>query len=202
MPHSGFLSALRALCDEFGVLLIVDDVQTGCGRTGTFFSFEKEGVVPDLVPLSKSIAAGFPMAILLVRPDLDVFTPGEHNGTFRGFQLAYVAATAALSYYEDDALLNRVNALSALVDTFFEKEIAPLGNVKHRGVGLLHGLDLSALGDGFADRVREYAFCHRLIVETCGRRSSVIKILPPLTVTEEELLSGLRVLRDGIKSLL
>jgi diaminobutyrate-2-oxoglutarate transaminase len=97
----GLARALRALCDAYDVLLIVDDVQAGCGRTGHFFSFERAGIVPDIVTVSKSISGyGLPMAIVLIKPELDVWSPGEHTGTFRVFQPAYVGAAAALEYRE------------------------------------------------------------------------------------------------------
>src|SRR5690606_22153337 len=95
-----WLKELRAICDEFGILLIIDDIQMGCGRTGEFFSFEEAGIVPDIITLSKSIGAyGLPMALVLLKPELDRWTPGQHNGTFRGHNLAFAAATRALELY-------------------------------------------------------------------------------------------------------
>ena len=100
-----WLRELAELCRRTGVLLIVDDIQVGCGRTGPFFSFEPAGITPDIVTLSKSISGvGQPLALVLLRPELDVWAPGEHNGTFRGNNLAFVTATAALDYWRDDAL--------------------------------------------------------------------------------------------------
>lgn len=96
-----WMQKLRNLCDKHDILLICDDIQVGCGRTGSFFSFERANIVPDIVVLSKSISGyGFPMSLLLIKPDLDIWEPGEHNGTFRGNQLAFVGATAALEYRE------------------------------------------------------------------------------------------------------
>ena len=104
-----WLRELAELCRRTGVLLIVDDIQVGCGRTGPFFSFEPAGITPDIVTLSKSISGvGQPLALVLLRPELDVWAPGEHNGTFRGNNLAFVTATAALDYWRDDALTRRV----------------------------------------------------------------------------------------------
>jgi diaminobutyrate-2-oxoglutarate transaminase len=101
-----WLRRLSALCREHGILLIVDDVQMGCGRTGPFFSFEHSGITPDIVCLSKSISGyGLPLALTLIRPDLDIWAPGEHNGTFRGVNPALVTGTAALrAYWSDDTL--------------------------------------------------------------------------------------------------
>ena len=96
-----WLRELAELCRRSGVLLIVDDIQVGCGRTGPFFSFEPAGITPDIVTLSKSLSGvGQPLSLVLLRPELDVWAPGEHNGTFRGNNLAFVTATAALDYWQ------------------------------------------------------------------------------------------------------
>lgn len=103
-----WLRELRELCTRHGMLLIVDDVQAGCGRTGTFFSFEEAGIVPDIVCLSKSVSGyGLPMALTLFRPELDVWEPGEHNGTFRGHNPAFVTGAAALEKFWSDDVLDR-----------------------------------------------------------------------------------------------
>lgn len=94
-----WLQSVRDFCSKYDILLIVDDIQVGCARTGTFFSFERAGIVPDIVVMSKSIGgAGLPFALTLFKPELDIWAPGEHNGTFRGNQLAIVAAKAGLEY--------------------------------------------------------------------------------------------------------
>ena len=101
-----WLRGLAELCRRYGVLLILDDVQMGCGRTGAFFSYEDAGIVPDMVCLSKSIGGyGFPLALTLIRPELDVWQPGDHNGTFRGVAPAFVTGAQALrTYWSDDVL--------------------------------------------------------------------------------------------------
>src|SRR5690606_4595019 len=105
VARAEWLRALAELCHTRDILLIVDDVQMGCGRTGAFFSFEEAGITPDIVTLSKSISGyGLPMALTLFRRELDVWAPGEHNGTFRGHNPAFVTATAALkTYWQDDS---------------------------------------------------------------------------------------------------
>ena len=103
-----WLRQLEQLCREFDIFLIVDDIQMGNGRTGNFFSFERAGISPDMVTLSKAIGGGLPMAVLLMRPELDQWQPGEHTGTFRGNNLAFVGATKALEYWENDDLANAV----------------------------------------------------------------------------------------------
>ncbi|MEC9341992.1 MAG: aspartate aminotransferase family protein, partial [Pseudomonadota bacterium] len=99
-----WLQQLEKICREFDILLIVDDIQMGNGRTGSFFSFERAGITPDMVTLSKAVGGGLPMALLLMRPELDRWQPGEHTGTFRGNNLAFVAATKALEFWDDDTL--------------------------------------------------------------------------------------------------
>lgn len=95
-----WLKGIRRICDEHDILMITDDIQIGNGRSGYFFSFERAGVVPDMVVLSKSISGfGLPMALLLMKPELDIFRPAEHNGTFRGSQLSFVGGTAGIRYF-------------------------------------------------------------------------------------------------------
>ena len=138
-----WLRDLRALCDKYDILLIVDDIQVGCARTGTFFSFERAGIVPDIVVMSKSIGGyGLPFALTLFRPELDVWTPGEHNGTFRGNQLAMVAAKAGLEFMLDNHVEAEVKRKEQIVRDFMEREIEPLG-VKVRGIGLIWGIEMA-----------------------------------------------------------
>ncbi|MFI6062299.1 diaminobutyrate--2-oxoglutarate transaminase [Streptomyces sp. NPDC051286] len=191
-----WLRALADLCHRHDMLLIVDDIQMGCGRTGAFFSFEESGITPDIVTLSKSISGyGLPMSLCLFRPELDVWEPGEHNGTFRGNNPAFVTAAAALDAYWADGQIEKQTlargeqieqALAAICD-----EEALLG-ARFRGRGLVWGLE-------FADASRADAVCARafelgLLVETSGPQSEVVKLLPALTITPEELDEGLRTL--------
>jgi diaminobutyrate-2-oxoglutarate transaminase len=108
---------LAGICREHDIRLIVDDIQSGCGRTGTFFSFEQAGIIPDFVCLSKAIGGyGLPMSIVLVKPEYDQFAPSEHNGTFRGNNLAFVTAAAALeAYWRDDRLTASVRRKEQIV---------------------------------------------------------------------------------------
>jgi diaminobutyrate-2-oxoglutarate transaminase len=197
-----WLRGLAGLCHRHGILLIVDDVQMGCGRTGPFFSFETAGLTPDIVCLSKSIGGfGLPLALTLIRPDLDIWAPGEHNGTFRGINPAFVTGTAALrAYWRDDALQRgtlakgeRVAAqLAALAESI------PGAPAEPRGRGLAHGL---AFADGeLAAKVAAAAFERGLLVETAGPDGETVKLLPPLTVTEAELGQGLALLADAVRS--
>jgi diaminobutyrate-2-oxoglutarate transaminase len=195
-----WLQGLAKRCRQHDVLLVVDDVQMGCGRTGPFFSFEAAGIEPDMVCLSKSISGfGLPMALTLIRPDLDIWEPGEHSGTFRGFNPAFVTGTVALrSYWVADALerstaargLRIGEALSDLADSVAGTAI------QQRGRGMVQGL---AFDDGeFAGKVRDLAFEFGLIVETAGPGDEVVKLLPPLTITDFELDEGLALLEKAV----
>ncbi len=196
-----WLRGIRALCDRHEVLMIVDDVQVGCGRTGAFFSFERAGIVPDMVCLAKSIGGyGQPMALLLMRPHLDVWKPGQHTGTFRGNQLAFVAARAALEqYWQQPAFPDRIAERARVMHEWLKERIAPLATgCAVRGVGMIGGLDLGAAGGpALAKEVAARCFENGLVIERCGRDDTVLKLLPPLTIEVDELVEGLRVLKDA-----
>ena len=196
----GWLQGLAALCHRHGMLLIVDDIQMGCGRTGPFFSFEHAGLRPDLVCLSKSIGGyGLPLALTLIRPDLDIWQPGEHNGTFRGFNLAFVAGTAALrAFWGDDQLERATQAHGSRVAGALAALATSVGGapVAARGRGLAQGLVFSN-GD-LAGKVCAAAFERGLLVETAGSAGQVVKLLPALTITDAELDQGLAILADAV----
>lgn len=198
-----FLQELRELCDRHGILLVVDDIQAGCGRTGTFFSFERAGITPDLVTLSKAIGGyGLPMAIVLIKPEYDIWRPGQHNGTFRGHQLAFVAAAAALRHYwSDDAFVRQIRTKADLVTDFLQRRIAQPFGAGVRGIGLMQAVDLTDVPGVEAGQVSRRCFDKGLIVETCGRRDEVLKILPPLTVSQVNLSAGLQTLVDALTEL-
>jgi diaminobutyrate-2-oxoglutarate transaminase len=201
VARAEWLRGLAELCRRHDMLLIADDIQMGCGRTGDFFSFEEAGITPDIVTLSKSISGyGLPMSLCLFRPELDLWEPGEHNGTFRGNNPAFVTATAALdAYWRDGALrertLNRAARVErALLDLCGDDAAT---GVAVRGRGLVWGLE-------FADGERAEAVCRRafetgLLLETSGPRGEVVKLLPPLTATDDELDEGLGVLARSVR---
>ncbi len=197
-----WLRRLRGVCDELDMLLIVDDIQVGCGRTGPFFSFEEAGIVPDIVCLSKSISGfGLPMAVVLLRPELDVWLPGEHNGTFRGNNAAFVTGAAALErYWADDTLAEETGRKAAVVKTRLDSiaDAHPGLFDEVRGRGLLQGLH-SPVGD-IADAITTQAFDLGLLMETAGPDGEVTKLLPPLTVTDSELSDGLDRLEQAIET--
>jgi diaminobutyrate-2-oxoglutarate transaminase len=195
-----WLRGVAALCRRVDVQLIVDDVQMGCGRTGPFFSFEPAGIEPDIVCLSKSISGyGMPMALTLIRPELDVWKPGEHNGTFRGFNLAMVTGKAALErYWCDDELELRTLAGGRRIAAALSGIAArgPAGAMEARGRGLVHGLAFA--DERLAERVAAGAFARGLLVERAGPQDEVVKLLPPLTVTDDELELGLAALTASV----
>ena len=200
-----FLRGLSELCRRQDVALIVDDIQVGCGRTGPFLSFVPSGVKPDIVALSKSISGyGLPMSLLLINPELDVFRPGEHNGTFRGNQLAFVGAKAALEYREKLDLGAKTADDAKFVTDFIEKRILPMDErIVHRGKGLVHGIDLDRLGRAeLPERVAELCFEKGLVMERAGRDDCVLKIMPALTIERSELTAGLEIVEAALKECL
>lgn len=194
-----WLKQLRAFTEKYDILLIVDDIQVGCGRTGKFFSFERAGIVPDIVLLSKSISGlGLPLSILLLKSELDIWEPGEYNGTFRANNLALCTATIALDYWVSDLLENEIKAKSEMIQAHL-KAIKNLPNVVNiRGIGLIWGIEFK---DGTtADRVAKELFEQRLIIETCGNGGHVLKLLPALTISVTNLKKGLHKIVDVIKA--
>ncbi len=198
-----WLQELAALCRAHGVLLIVDDIQVGCGRTGPFFSFESVGIRPDMVVLSKSISGyGLPMTLLLLRPEVDQWRPGEHTGTFRGNNLAFVTATEALRHWETTALAEGVAARGRILERGLRALMAshPGTCAAVRGVGLICGLEFGE-PQHCAAAARE-AFARGLIIEICGSRKNVLKFLPSLTIDERTLEEGIAIVRDAIQAAL
>jgi len=199
-----WLRRLGQVARTYGMLLIVDDIQVGCGRTGDFFSFEESGITPDIVCLSKSISGyGLPMSLLLIRPEIDVWEPGEHTGTFRGSNPAFVTARAALSYWEDDTFSAQIKEKSSHAIRMLQSMVLDLGlqsRTRIRGRGLIQAVEIAE--DGFAQKVSRAAFGRGLIIETCGPRDEALKILPPLTITQEELTQGITVLAGAFRACL
>lgn len=194
----GWLRELSTCAARMGALLIVDDVQAGCGRTGTFFSFERAGLQPDLICLAKSIGgSGLPFSLVLIRPELDCWSPGEHNGTFRGNNLAFVTATAALEYWRDEAFQAAITHKASIVSAWVARMCALYqGAIAARGMGLFQGLAFAEADLG--RRVSAAAFKRGVIAETCGAHGEVIKIMPPLTIEENVLGEALGRLEEAV----
>ncbi|AZS82901.1 diaminobutyrate--2-oxoglutarate transaminase [Streptomyces griseoviridis] len=193
-----WLRALAQLCEQHDMLLIVDDIQMGCGRTGAFFSFEEAGITPDIVTVSKSISGyGLPMSLCLFRPELDVWEPGEHNGTFRGNNPAFVTAAAALNaYWTDDKLEQQTLAHARTIEAALRDTAAHHSGSAYRGRGMVWGLELPH--PEHAGRAARRAFQLGLLIETSGAHDEVIKLLPPLTITTDELDRGLRIAQRAV----
>jgi diaminobutyrate-2-oxoglutarate transaminase len=202
VARAEWLRALSDLCQRRDILLIVDDVQMGCGRTGEFFSFEEAGIKPDIVTLSKSISGyGLPLALTLFRSDLDVWTPGEHNGTFRGNNPAFVTGTTTIDHYwSDDSLTKDVHAKGDRIHTVFSELCDTYSGISTRGRGMVQGLvfdEATAAG-----KVCARAFGEGLLAETSGPSDEVVKLLPPLTIATEDLDRGLAILSDSVKEVI
>lgn len=195
-----WLRDLREVTQQYGILLIVDDIQAGCGRTGDFFSFEFAGIVPDLVCLSKSLSGyGLPFSLLLIAPELDCWQPAEDNGTFRGNTLAFVTARAALdTFWSDRSLQDDIRRREQIV----QDALAVLRNdvggcIKDvRGRGLFYGVEL--FDPALAGRVAEECLRHQLIIERCGPDDQVLKIMPALTIADTTLRQGMGIILTAL----
>jgi len=199
-----WLQKLEKICRKHDMLLIVDDIQAGCGRTGTFFSFEPSGIQPDIVTLSKSLSGyGLPFALVLLKPELDCWEPGEHNGTFRGNNHAFVTARAAIGqYWKDDRFSRHLDRKAALLEHHLKDIAVKTGTMvaKPKGRGLMQGL---AFPNGkIAGEIVNEAFENGLVIETSGNQGQVVKCLCPLTIREEELNEGLSILKKCVREAL
>ncbi len=196
-----WLQNLEQVCRKHEVLLIVDDIQAGCGRTGTFFSFEEAGIQPDIVTLSKSLGGyGLPFAVVLIRPDLDQWKPGEHNGTFRGNNFAFVTAKAAIDHYwSDNKFSNEIKRkgeyiserLASILEQYGE------GNFTARGRGMFQGIN--CINGELAGKITRSAFKKGLLIETSGADDQVVKFLCPLIISDENLKKGINIVEQAIK---
>ena len=196
------LQRLRALCDSYGILLIVDEIQTGAGRTGTWFAVEQSGVAPDLITMAKSMAGGFPISAVVGRAEvMDAAAPGGLGGTFAGSPVACAAALAVLDVFEKENLLQRSRdvgqRLSAGLNAMAARH-ACIGDV--RGLGAMVAIELFKNGDvkqpdaDMAKRIATDAAARGLILLTCGNYGNVIRILVPLTASDALLDEGLAIM--------
>jgi len=199
-----WLQELETLCREYDILLIIDDIQVGNGRSGEFFSFEFAGINPDMVTLSKSIGGGLPMALLLFKPDLDQWKPGEHTGTFRGNNLAFVAAKVSIeNYWQNDDLSHAIKYKEKILKETLEAIAKKYEeyNIVVRGRGLAYGIEFKS-DNSIAGEISEYAFKEQLIIETCGSDGQVVKFLPPLIIDEDTLREGLKRFETAVDKLM
>jgi diaminobutyrate-2-oxoglutarate transaminase len=194
-----WLRKLAEVARDVGALLIIDDIQAGCGRTGDFFSFERAGIVPDVVCLSKSIGGGLPMSLLLVKPEFDIWHAGEHSGTFRGNSLAFVAATAALSLWTDPIFVDGLQERSLSLASWCESAVQEYGDAiaRGKGRGMMQGIEFASAGTAkaVADRARKKG----ILLETCGPSDEVLKILAPLNIERDLFHEGLCRVKAAIE---
>lgn len=195
-----WLRALEAVCRRHEVLLIIDDIQAGCGRTGTFFSFEPVGIKPDIVTMSKSLSGyGLPMALVFMKTPLDQWKPGEHNGTFRGNNHAFITATAAINHYwSDDKFLKEIARKGLVIAERLDHFVAEYGNGNFSacGRGMFQGIN--CVSGELASDISLRAFNKGLMIETSGAEDQVIKLLCPLIISDEALAKGLDILEASI----
>ncbi len=195
-----WLRRLEALCKKKGIVLIIDDIQAGCGRTGSFFSFEPAGISPDIITLSKSLSGyGLPCAVVLLKRALDLWEPGQHNGTFRGNNHAFITAAAMLNHYwrttefAETVVAKGIhlgNRLQKLVDCFSPHLLGV------RGRGMMIGVVCADPKRGAA--ITSKAFEHGLVIERSGAEDEVIKCMMPLTTSYRELDEGVDILARAI----
>ncbi|SDI91801.1 diaminobutyrate aminotransferase apoenzyme [Salipiger marinus] len=197
-----WLRGIAKLAKKHGALLIADDIQAGLGRTGTFFSFEEMGFQPDMIPLAKSLSGmGLPFAALLLKPELDVWKPAEHNGTFRGNTHAFVTARVALEkFWKDDTFQKDLATKAQLIEEELTRIAEMVPGARLKGRGLMRGVDV---GSGeLAGAICAKAFELGLIIETSGADDEVVKVLAPLTTTHAQFRQGFAMLREATEACL
>ena len=201
VASNAWLQRIEQIARKHGALLIVDDIQAGIGRTGGFFSFERAGIRPDIITLAKSLSGmGLPFALTLIRPVFDQWKPGEHNGTFRGNNHAFVTATRALELFWSDKAFETETAQKA---SRLRKELKRMSDAsplvkRVKGRGMMSGIEMES-GEVAAEIC---AMCFRkgLIIETSGGYDEVVKVLAPLTISDADLNAGLKILADAVRA--
>ncbi len=205
-----FLTTVADLAHRLGALLIIDEIQTGCGRTGTFFAFERHGIQPDIVCLSKALSGiGTPVSVLLYRSEHDVWQPGTHTGTFRGNQIAFATGSAFLDLLDRDGILDHVAAIERAIE-------ATLGPVRDRypevhdvrGIGAMWGIEFAVApgrrdtGGAIAKAVQSLCVRRGVVTEVGGRNDSVLRLLPPLNIDLDLLADACAVITTAIDEVL
>ncbi|MGG4491099.1 aspartate aminotransferase family protein [Metabacillus idriensis] len=206
VPPKGFLKQIREICDQFGILLIFDEVQTGFGRTGKMFAYEHFGVEPDILTLGKGIASGFPLSALVAKREImEKWEAGTHGGTYGGNPVSCSAALASIKILKREGIEN-----AEKMGNYFKQKLLELKNV-FKGIGDVRGLGLM-IGVEFIDHkgkpdsqkvtdMREYALENGLILLPCGSDKNVLRFIPPVTVLKSELDQAFKVIEEGLRKL-
>ena len=199
LEEANLLKELQQLAKEVGALLIIDDIQVGCGRTGNYFSFDGMGLDPDIVCLAKGVGGwGTPMALNLVKPEIDKhWSPGEHTGTFRGQNLSFVAGREALTYFENDELMKEVGRKAKIMKNAMDSLVKKHPELELTGKGMILGLNVA--NTDLAKAIVKQCFEEGLIIASCGTGGRVIKLIPPLTIPDEDLNQGLNTLSKAVE---
>ena len=197
-----WMRKIADIAKRHGALLIVDDIQSGCGRTGTFFAFEGAGIKPDIVTLAKSVSGfGLPMALTLIRPEHDIFGPAEHNGTFRGNTHAFVTARVAIEkFWSDDRFQGDIADKATVVSNALQDIADTVPGAFLKGRGMMQGVDVGT-GD-LAAAICARAYENGLVIETSGSDDQVVKVLAPLTTPSDILRDGLAIVVRAARDVL
>lgn len=206
VASKSFMQKLRDLCDQHGILFIIDEVQTGFARTGSMLAIEQYGIEPDLVTMAKSLAGGFPLAAVTGKASImDAPSPGGLGGTYGGNPPGIAAAHAVLDVIEEEGLCERANMLGARLKQRLESlrgDVPEISDV--RGPGFMNAVEFKDAASGapdasFANRVREIALSKGLILLTCGIHANVIRFLSPITIQDEVFSEALDILEASIR---
>jgi len=196
-----WLQNLQKVCRKHKILLIIDDIQAGCGRTGDYFSFEEAGIEPDIITLSKSLGGyGLPFALCLMKPELDQWKPGEHNGTFRGNNLAFVTAKTAIeTYWSDNKFSDEIKRKGKYTSERLENIVSKYGdgNFNTKGRGMFQGIN--CVNGDIAGKITRAAFKKGLIIETSGADDQIVKFFCPLVITDESLKKGIDIVEEAVR---
>lgn len=194
VPPPGYLKGLRDLCDENQMLLIFDEVQTGCGRTGTWFGYQQYDVVPDIMTLAKAVGGGTPLGVACAKPEIaSVFTPGSHATTYGGNPLVTAAGVAYFQTIERDHLLERATAIYDYVCRKVDELKSRFSFIESvRGLGVIIGIQLSIDGNGIAETA-----LRRGLRINCTQQT-VLRMLPAMTISNQELDEGFQILADAM----
>lgn len=204
VPSVEWLQELRGFARDVGALFIIDDIQAGCGRTGSYFSFDGMDLDPDIICLAKGIGGfGTPLAMNLSKPEHDKhWSPGEHTGTFRGQGLSFVAGREALRYFEGDEFMNEVKRKGVVMRERLQAiaETHPNRNFEVRGRGMMQAIDTH--DSAFSRDTVARCFKAGLLIGGCGTAGRVLKLIPPLTISDDDLAEGIDILENAMQGVL